>query len=504
MKISKLEEQFQEDAVKNIYKKSDLFSGISIFVNGYTKPSADELKRIMMAHGGVHHTYQRSTTNYTIASNLPDVKIRQLTTEKVVRPEWIVDSLNANKVLDYTQYLLYTNCKQSQPKIMFGKKMKDPMIPVLKHNKYEISKDDFKNILKKISILNEKIQSSTKNSLDAASVTQIDDKIEADEASDSSNVDILTQTVEDFQELENKNDESLHQDEFNTTFPPKYSLYEEDMIPPSSPEMEYIPASPPELTKTRINRSIVRKTDNNTVHPESELSKSRIDRSIVKGTDSNSANSESKISLNQSKARTAVDPNFLSDFFSNSRLHHIATLGAGFKQYINELRSGHNGLFPDRENLNYLRSDDTLYESSERFVMHIDMDCFFVSVGLRKYPHLRGLPVAVTHSKDGKTSTSRAGVDRVAEINMYKKRMEEKFNPEGDNNLETECKLYNIDENNSMSEIASCSYEARKLGVKNGMFVGSALKLCPNLKTMPYDFEGYKEVAYTLYNTIAK
>ncbi len=32
-----------------------------------------------------------------------------------------------------------------------------------------------------------------------------------------------------------------------------------------------------------------------------------------------------------------------------------------------------------------------------------------------------------------------------------------------------------------MSEIASCSYEARAKGVKNGMFMGSALKLCPEL-----------------------
>lgn len=59
-------------------------------------------------------------------------------------------------------------------------------------------------------------------------------------------------------------------------------------------------------------------------------------------------------------------------------------------------------------------------------------------------------------------------------------------------------------ENQSMSEIASCSYEARKAGVKNGMFMGTALKMCPNLHTIPYDFEGYKEVAYTLYNTIAE
>ena len=41
----------------------------------------------------------------------------------------------------------------------------------------------------------------------------------------------------------------------------------------------------------------------------------------------------------------------------------------------------------------------------------------------------------------------------------------------------------------SMSEIASCSYEARAAGIKNGMFMGSALKLCPDSQTIPYDFE---------------
>ena len=39
--------------------------------------------------------------------------------------------------------------------------------------------------------------------------------------------------------------------------------------------------------------------------------------------------------------------------------------------------------------------------SKDRTMMHIDMDCFFVSVGLRSHPHLRGLPVAVTHAKGG-------------------------------------------------------------------------------------------------------
>jgi hypothetical protein len=32
-------------------------------------------------------------------------------------------------------------------------------------------------------------------------------------------------------------------------------------------------------------------------------------------------------------------------------------------------------------------------------LMHLDMDCFFVSVGIRDKPELRDKPVAVTHAK---------------------------------------------------------------------------------------------------------
>ncbi|XP_026522584.1 DNA repair protein REV1 isoform X3 [Notechis scutatus] len=54
-----------------------------------------------------------------------------------------------------------------------------------------------------------------------------------------------------------------------------------------------------------------------------------------------------------------------------------------------------------------------------------------------------------------------------------------------------------------MAEIASCSYEARQAGIKNGMFFGQAKQLCPNLEAVPYDFHAYKEVARTMYETLA-
>ena len=35
------------------------------------------------------------------------------------------------------------------------------------------------------------------------------------------------------------------------------------------------------------------------------------------------------------------------------------------------------------------------------------------------------------------------------------------------------------------------------------MFLGPALKLCPDLATIPYDFPGYEEVSRILYDTVA-
>lgn len=62
-----------------------------LFLN-FIDPSADELRRLMMLHGGQYHVYySRSKTTHIIATNLPNAKIKELKGEKVVRPEWIVE-----------------------------------------------------------------------------------------------------------------------------------------------------------------------------------------------------------------------------------------------------------------------------------------------------------------------------------------------------------------------------------------------------------------------------
>lgn len=99
----------------------------------------------------------------------------------------------------------------------------------------------------------------------------------------------------------------------------------------------------------------------------------------------------------QTMPLTEADPKFLKEFYSKSRLHLISSLGIKYKKFVKELREKSNEYFPGREKLKDLRS--TQYLCKDSVIMHIDMDCFFVSVGIKKNPKLKGKPVAVTHKR---------------------------------------------------------------------------------------------------------
>ncbi|KAI9564501.1 hypothetical protein GHT06_008240 [Daphnia sinensis] len=244
----------------------------------------------------------------------------------------------------------------------------------------------------------------------------------------------------------------------------------------------------------------------------------RSEEAVIK--DSPEKNSPEKVSsagdIRQSREmKRAGEDDFLSEFYKRSRLHHISTMGALFKRHVTELREKNNGIFPGMENIENWKKTSGYqgsHKNEETVFMHIDMDCFFVSVGLRNHPSLVGKPVVVTHAKaDSKPLPRREGSNREYEFECYKEHWIKKSKfAESNNAEETEAgltdvfpRLQDLDETCSMSEIASCSYEARAAGIYNGMFMGAALKLCPSLVAIPYDFEGYKEVSTLLYNTVA-
>ncbi|KDD73741.1 hypothetical protein H632_c1878p1, partial [Helicosporidium sp. ATCC 50920] len=111
-KNAKLGEQFDADAAAG--EKGEmphLFSGVSIHVNGFTIPSAEELKQLMARHGGRFVLYpDLASITHVICSNLTDRKahlfLRARKPIPVVHPAWVLESIRAGTLLPVRPFLL--------------------------------------------------------------------------------------------------------------------------------------------------------------------------------------------------------------------------------------------------------------------------------------------------------------------------------------------------------------------------------------------------------------
>lgn len=125
--------------------------------------------------------------------------------------------------------------------------------------------------------------------------------------------------------------------------------------------------------------------------------------------------------LNETAVNTTE---FLDKYYRESRLHWLSTWKAELKKMVNDLSEGREidiSETLDKRKRKPLKGT----EADGRVILHVDFDSFFVAVSLLARPHLKGFPVVVCHAGRG--------------------------------------------DDNSSSEIASASYEAREFGIKNGM-----------------------------------
>ncbi|KAL5855432.1 hypothetical protein ACOSQ4_005234 [Xanthoceras sorbifolium] len=404
-KNRKLQNQFDAEASSSSHSAAvtsgrPIFHAVSIFVDGFTVPSSQELRGYMLKNGGRFENYfSRHRVTHIICSNLPDSKIKNLRSFSaglpVVKPAWVLDSVAANKLLSWVPYQL-DQLANNQPKLsdFFSLRSslisKDTSIPAICQTMPEIE-DPSLNFGKSINADSSELDES---------VRQIRGEIQ--------------DLVED-----NNNKKLIEQ--------PGKSC-EVNMAEPSSSDSE--------------NESSV-KNELQSYPPELSASVSSycFGAKISKG-------SRSSVVVGPSKRphSTLGDPNFVENYFKSSRLHFIGTWRNRYRKRFPSYSGGKSSSLR-------ISSD-----AQRTVIIHVDLDCFFVSVIIRSHPKLQDKPVAVCHSD----------------------------NPKG------------------TAEISSANYPARAYGVRAGMFVRDAKALCPHLVIFPYNFEAYEEVADQLYNILHK
>jgi DNA polymerase-4 len=119
-------------------------------------------------------------------------------------------------------------------------------------------------------------------------------------------------------------------------------------------------------------------------------------------------------------------------------------------------------------------TDHLLHTTAPRRIAHLDMDAFYASVELLRYPQLKSLPVVI--------GGGRSGVD-VARLSMYEGRLHEAP-------LAAFDRLKNY---TGRGVITTATYSARAFGVGSAMGLMKAAKLCPDAVLLPVTFDEYSK-----------
>lgn len=385
------------DIRSNSTDKPQIFRGIVAHVNGYTQPSLSDLHTLIVSHGGGFLQYLdgKTAVTHVIASHLTPKKTVEFARYRIVKPAWIVDSVNAGRQLPWDSYRVVDE-GVTQKVLGFdnGKVVSQASTQRLGYRDQTDSSWYTSQMRQQAS--EQGLTSSTDpgnliqdNSDPAPSIGRISPASKADsEVQEESSlrdpaVDQLKTDVQD-----------LNQDVKivgGTTSPSFNSTQKQETPQLTAEEHNAILLSNPHLAKS-----------------------------------------------------STANPDFINQYYRESRLHHLSSWKADLKAQL-QRRAQEKASQKGRQKR---------APGARAYVMHVDFDSFFAAVSLRKHPQLVDKPVVIAHG-------SGPG-----------------------------------------SEIASCNYPARKYGVKNGMWMKSALELCPELKALPYDYAAYEEASRKFYDSI--
>ncbi|EME41999.1 hypothetical protein DOTSEDRAFT_174773 [Dothistroma septosporum NZE10] len=395
-----------------------IFRGVVCHVNGYTQPSLNDLHTMIIQYGGGFMQYLDGKTMVThiIASNLTPKKKEEFRRYRIVKPAWIVDSIAAGKLLPWDSYRVVD---EGVGQKVLGFDNGQVVSQAAKRAQGYREQTDTSWYTSQL-----RSQGSQKQPPKLVqTITPIDD-IEDD---DDYGLPEITSSIEQALDDAEQSAYSRQSAEPNAETP----LIEKDTSKPDAGS-----AAPPwqGFNEAEFSHKVVR---------DSAVFRNISPTKLAKMT----AEEHNALILSDPNIRksTVVHPDFLEQYYRESRLHHLSTWKADLKSQLQALAT---------EKSSSQKAQLKKVPGQRRYIMHVDFDSFFAAVSLKKHPQHKDRPAVVAHG------------------------------------------------GGSGSEIASCNYPAREFGISNGMWMKRAQQLCPDLKILPYDFPGYEAASRIFYDAI--
>ncbi|KAF8866391.1 DNA repair protein [Acephala macrosclerotiorum] len=458
IKLQNLDAEMRSWAVD----KPKIFRGIVAHVNGYTQPSLNDLHHLIVSHGGGFMQYLdgKTTVTHIIAANLTPKKAIEFKRYRIVKPAWVVDSVSAGKLLPWDAYRVidegsgqrllglddgkvvsqansqqrgyrdqtsaswYTSQVKNVAEDIDGQAGAHfPSTQRVSFNGVESYMGDLGN-RSKLNVQPAKLgdgdPASSLGDGDPASFAGYDVTSSLEEALKNAarGESHSKPRVKNESPFVSPKGEGRQQAEVLTpSIEPKVEA--EDVYSPNvSPSFGYSRRGSyePEATTPSKKGKVMTAEEHNAIL----LTDPHIRKS------------------------STANPEFLKQYYSESRLHHLSTWKADLKSRLQQMASEKSAS----------QRPAKRKPGARRYIMHVDFDSFFCAVSLKSAPEYVNKPAVVAHG------------------------------------------------NGTGSEIASCNYPAREFGVKNGMWMKRALELCPNIKVLPYDFPAYEEASRGFYEAI--
>jgi len=141
-----------------------------------------------------------------------------------------------------------------------------------------------------------------------------------------------------------------------------------------------------------------------------------------------------------------------------------------------------------------------------RRIAHLDMDAFYASVELLRYPQLKGLPVVI----GGGRRNIQEALEALRTKDLNNADPAEPETPWDEAAQRAALRripldaFARLDSYTGRGVITTATYAARQFGVGSAMGLMKAAKLCPQAILLPVDFEEYRKYSRLFKNTIAE